>query len=115
MDHAYIKCNEGAEQMITESTEMLKRALDHYHFKLTKLADMENYTSDDPLNVILGEDMALNISKVSDAISLIGTDSLQQAIRQYKNVVCCALINYIADVETSKKNVSEKLAGAKPT
>ena len=57
--------------------------------------------------------MALNISKVSDAMSLIGTDNLQQAIRQYKNVVCCALINYIADLETSKKNVSEKLAGAK--
>ena len=36
MDHAYIKCNEGAEQMITESTEMLKRVLDQYHFKLTK-------------------------------------------------------------------------------
>jgi hypothetical protein len=68
--------------MITERTEMLKRALDHYHFKLTKLANVENYNSDDPLNVILGEDMALNISKVLDAISLIGTDGLQQAIRQ---------------------------------
>jgi hypothetical protein len=78
--------------MITERTEMLKRALDHYHFKLTKLANVENYNSDDPLNVILGEDMALNISKVLDAISLIGTDGLQQAIRQYDNVVCCALI-----------------------
>lgn len=28
--------------------------------------------------------------------------------------VCCALINYIADLETSKKDVSGKLAGAKP-
>lgn len=44
--------------MITERTEMLKRALDHYHFKLTKLASVENYNSDDRLNVILGEDIA---------------------------------------------------------
>jgi hypothetical protein len=78
--------------MITERTEMLKRALDHYHFKLTKVADINNYNSDEPLNVILGEDMALNNSKVSDAVSLIGADGLQQAIRQYRNLVSCAYV-----------------------
>ena len=114
MEDGYRECKEGADQMITERTEMLKTALEHYHFKLTKLVDVENYNSDDPLNVILGEDMSLNISKVSDAILLMGTDGVQQPIRQYKNVLCCALINYIAALETSKKDISEKLAGAKP-
>ncbi len=96
--------------MITERTEILKRALEHYHFKLTQLAGIENYN---PADQFLADDMSLNISKVSDAILLMGGCTTSDTSVQ--NVLCYAFINYISDLETSKKDVSEKLAGAKPS
>ena len=108
----------GAKQMISEITEMIKRALNYYEFKLRELLDSEEkegYSTDNAVNTLLQEDINSNTQKIGYAFALVSTGNLEQMQREYKNELCCALINYITGLENSKKSVSEKLYGAKPS
>jgi hypothetical protein len=90
---------------------MLKRALDHYYNRLTDL--LQEYEN---VNEILFDDLDKNMQRVSNTTQIIYNDSnnLQKVIVENKNIICCALINYITYLESSRKSISEKLAGAKP-
>src|SRR5919198_4054694 len=89
----------GATQMISEKVEMIKRALSYYEFKLRELLDSEEekgYNIDNAVNVLLQEDINSNTQKIGYALTLTSTGNLEQAQREYRNELCCALINYIA-------------------
>jgi hypothetical protein len=90
---------------------MLKRALDHYSNRLTDL--LREYENG---NEVLYNDLEKNAQKLSHAMEIIYNDSnnIQKVITEYKNTICCALTNYITDLDNSKKTISEKLSGAKP-
>ena len=97
---------------------MIKRALNYYEFKLRELLDSEEkegYSTDNAVNTLLQEDINSNTQKIGYAFTLVSTSNLEQMQHEYKNELCCALINYIAGLENSKKSVSEKLYGAKPS
>ena len=42
------------------------------------------------------------------------SNNLEKLIVENKNIICCALINYITYLESSKESINEKLAGAEP-
>ena len=98
--------------IITERTEMIKRALSYYEFKLNELFFSEK-EEDNTINILLREDINTNKKKIREPHMLLSTSigDWREEMRQYRDVLCDALINYIADLESSKKSVSEKLAG----
>jgi hypothetical protein len=100
--------------IITERTEMLKRALTYHEFKLNELLNSEKEEENNPVNSLLREDIYINKDKIGTPFILISTDTSdsQQILKQHRDVTCCALINYIAALENSKKKVIDELAGA---
>ena len=96
----------------TERLAVYCRALEHYSKRLTSLTENEDLKHG---NKPLKEDIDDNLKLVNEVIQLISTnEGSQKAINEYKDIMCSALINYIADLESAKHGVSIELAGAKP-
>jgi hypothetical protein len=96
----------------TERLAMYHRALEHYSKRLTSLNQNEDLKHG---NKLLKDDIDDNLKLVNEVIQLISTkEGSQKAINDYRDIMCSALINYIADLESAKHGVSIELAGAKP-
>lgn len=96
---------------MSERTEIIKRALEYYEFKLNELVESQGEEND--VNSLLLEDIRSNRHKLSQAYKLVSTDNnAEKLIREYRNEVCGSLITYITGLENSKKSASEKLPGA---
>jgi hypothetical protein len=98
----------------TERPAMYHRALKHYSKRLTSLKENEDLKHG---NDILKTDIDNNLHLVNNVTKLMSSSNVedsQKVFAEYRDVICCALINYIADLESAKHAVSIELAGAKP-
>jgi hypothetical protein len=90
---------------------MLNRALQHY---LDVLSDFKvELEGDVKGNPILIEDLGTNASQIIYAMELVKSASHKVYV-DYKDILCCALVTYVSYLEGLKKDVSDRLSGAKP-
>jgi hypothetical protein len=89
---------------MSERTEIIKRALEYYEFKLNELVESQDEEND--VNSLMLEDVRSKRHKLNQAYTLISTDNnIEKLIRGYRSEVCGGLITYINGLENSKKLV----------
>ena len=89
------------------------RALRHYANRLKNLAEDEEIKVG---NDILKDDLLMDAKETEQLReNLKNPEVSHQSFEQNKEIVCCALICYINDLQNSKNIVRNKLAGANPS
>jgi hypothetical protein len=98
--------------MMSERSGMIKRALESYEFRLSDLVKSEGEAN--AVDSLLLDDIISNTGILRQAYTLVSACNLEKLVQEYRNEVCCALVTYMAGLESTKRSISEKLVGAKP-
>ncbi len=92
--------------------QMLHRALKHY---AKRLMDLPKENDDIKIgNDVLQHNLDTLVLEVNKIEEQLTKRTFNITIHDAKQLVCCALMCYIKDLEDSKEAISKKLGGAKP-